>query len=85
MQESVKSADIPASLSSDCSSVSIALKNDMIPTRKGLGKFNCLLLSNDKVKTEMKTHISNTLSRFDQQGIFNSQVRWEFLIWNQKK
>ena len=42
---------------------------------KGLWKLNCSLLSNDRFKTEMKIHISSTLSRLDQERVARSAIK----------
>ena len=86
LQESIKNADILASLSTDHSHILFTLRRSQITAKgKGLWIFNSSLTLNKEFVEKMKEHISTCLNLLEKEDILDDQVRWEYLKYEVRK
>ena len=79
-QKSIKNTDILASLSTDQSTISFALRRSKIIARgKGLQIFNSYLALKKEFVEKTKERISTCLNLLEKENILDDQVRWEYL------
>ena len=81
-----KYTDILAAFSTDHSPILITLSKTIEFDRgKGSSKFNNSLKKNEDYVETIRNVIKSTLRSLDEQGVNNSQARWEFLKYEIRK
>ena len=86
LQESTKNTDILASLLTDYSPISFALRRSQIMAKgKDLCIFNNSLTLSKEFAEKMKEHISTCLNLLEKENILDDQVRWEYLKYELRK